>query len=171
MDEAARIAQCARLAEGLQAHFRGVHARSMRDVPICNERLDVACAGFRPCGDWAVGIVATPWFMNIFAAPLSAPVAAAPGETRRLTLPVGEVDFLVAEIEGFGRLLSCSLFSPMDEFADQAAALATAEAALDALLAPPAPALAPAPAPERPLAQVDRRVFFSSAFPAREAAP
>ena len=103
--------------------------------------------------------------MNVFAAPLATQVAIAPGETQRLVLPVGEVDFLAAEIDGFGRLLSCSLFSPMDQFVDQAAALATAQAALDVLLAPPAPP------PEKPTAPVDRRAFFRGAFGGREAAP
>ncbi|MCI4677451.1 [NiFe]-hydrogenase assembly chaperone HybE [Rhodoblastus acidophilus] len=164
MDETARTALCARLAEGLEAHFRMVHAQSMKDLPICNDRLAVAGAGFRPCGDWAIGIVVTPWFMNIFAAPFAAPVAAPPGETQRLALPVGEVDFLVAEVEGFGRLLSCSLFSPMDPFVDQEAALATARAALDALLTPPAPP------PEQLAARFDRRALFRGAFTEREAA-
>jgi [NiFe] hydrogenase assembly HybE family chaperone len=163
MDEAGRIEHCARLSEGLQAHFRKVHADSMHDLPICNARLAVASAGFRPCGAWAVGIVVTPWFMNVFAAPFSAPVAAGPGETQRLPLPAGDVDFLGAEVEGLGRLLSCSLFSPMDEFVNQAAALVTAEAALDALLTPPATT------PETAKAQVDRRAFLRGAFSAREA--
>jgi hypothetical protein len=48
MDEAARIEECARLAQGLEAHFRSVHARAMKDVPICNENLAVASTGFRP---------------------------------------------------------------------------------------------------------------------------
>jgi [NiFe] hydrogenase assembly HybE family chaperone len=165
MDESARSEQCARLSEGLEAHFRKVHSQSMRNLPICNARLSVASAGFRPCGDWAVGVVVTPWFMNVFAAPFTTPVAAAPGETQRLALPAGEVDFLGVEIEGFGRLTSCSLFSPMDEFVDQAAALVTAQAALDVLMTPPAPT------PETANAQTDRRAFFLGAFSAREATP
>jgi hypothetical protein len=34
MNETARIEECARLAEGLEAHFRSVHALAMKDVPI-----------------------------------------------------------------------------------------------------------------------------------------
>ncbi|HUO54451.1 MAG TPA: [NiFe]-hydrogenase assembly chaperone HybE [Rhodoblastus sp.] len=163
MDEAERLAACARLAEGLEAHFRAVHAGAMRDVPICNENLDVACLGFRPLGDWAVGLIVTPWFMNLFAAPLVGALATAPGETQRLALPAGDVDFLAGDFGAFGRLLVCSLFSPMDEFADQAAALATAQAAFDMLLT------LLAPPPERPAARMDRRAFFRGGL-AREAA-
>ncbi|WP_298424424.1 [NiFe]-hydrogenase assembly chaperone HybE [Rhodoblastus sp.] len=165
MDEAARLAECARLVEGLEAHFRLVHARAMKDVPICNEILGVASTDFRVCGDWAVGVVVTPWFMNVFAAPLAAPVATAPGETQRLALPAGEVDFLASDLDGFGRLLSCSLFSPMDEFVDHEAAVATARAALDALLTPPAPS------PEKTEARMDRRAFFRGGFARPEATP
>ncbi len=90
----------------------------------------------------------TPWFMNIVAAPLAGapPVAIAPGATQSLSLPAGEVAFLAADLEGFDRLLMCSLFSPMQDFVDHEAALATAQAALDLLLAPPAED----PAPENP---------------------
>jgi [NiFe] hydrogenase assembly HybE family chaperone len=167
MDETARITECARLAERLEAHFRNVHERAMRDVPICNERLAVAVTDFRPCGDWAVGIVVTPWFMNVVAAPLvdSQLVTAAPGTTETLVLPTGAVEFLVADLDGFPRLLMSSLFSPMQDFVDQDAVMATAWAALDLLLTPPAPP--PEPAPKA----MDRRAFFRGAISAREATP
>ena len=42
-----------------------------------------------------------------------------------------KVEFLAADLDGFDRLLMCSLFSPMQDFVDQEAALATAQAALD----------------------------------------
>ena len=151
--------------EGLEAHFRTVHEQFMKDLPICNDRLAVTGAGFRPCGDWAVGIVVTPWFMNIFAAPFATQVAVAPGETQRLVLPVGEVDFLGAEIDGFGRLLSCSLFSPMDRIR-RSSGRARHGASRSGRVARAARAAA-----EKPAATVDRRAFFRGAFGEREAAP
>jgi [NiFe] hydrogenase assembly HybE family chaperone len=165
MNETARIEECARLAEELEAHFRSVHARAMKDVPICNENLAVASTGFRPCGDWALGVVVTPWFMNIVASPLAgaAPVAALPGETQSLVLPCGMVECLAAKLDGFDRLLMCSLFSPMQDFEDQEAALATAKAAFELMLTPPAPP------PEPPAAKLDRRAFFRGGFRAPEA--
>jgi [NiFe] hydrogenase assembly HybE family chaperone len=163
MDDVARQSECARLAERLEAHFLDVQARAMKDVPICNENLAVASAGFRPWREWAVGIVVTPWFMNIVAAPFAGapPVAVAAGATQSLSLPAGEVAFLAADLEGFDRLLMCSLFSPMQDFADHEAALATARASLDLLLAPPPPEI---PVPEVPAPNLDRRAFFRRAF-------
>jgi [NiFe] hydrogenase assembly HybE family chaperone len=141
-------AEVADISFRLEAHFHDVHLRAMVDVPICNPALAVASVGFRPWRDQAFGIVLTPWFMNIVLAPLSGAPAlnAASGETRSIALPCGKVDFLVAELDGFGRLLMCSLFSPMDDFVDQEAALATAQAAIDGLS--DAGLLAEAPEPE-----------------------
>ena len=79
--------------------------------------------------------------MNLVAAPREgAPkVQELPGATRTLALPAGNVDFLATDLDGFDRLLFASLFSPMQDFVDHAAALATAQAALAALMQPPAP--------------------------------
>jgi len=152
--------ESAELASRLEEHFRDLHERCMKDVPICNEALGVAAVGFRPFGDWTLGIVLTPWFMNVVAAPRggAAKVEDRPGATRSLTLPAGQVDFLATELDGFDRLLFASLFSPMQDFVDHAAALATAEASMAALMQPPKTA-APAPAPDPP-AVMDRRAFF-----------
>jgi [NiFe] hydrogenase assembly HybE family chaperone len=124
------------LAERLEAHFEGVWRRSMADVPICNPALSVASVGFREWNGQALGIVVTPWFMNIVLAPLegSTPVDGKSGDSKSVWLPAGKVDFLVNELDGFAPMLMCSLFSPMDDFRDHEAAVATATAAMDALL-------------------------------------
>jgi [NiFe] hydrogenase assembly HybE family chaperone len=149
------------LSSRLEEHFRDIHERCMKDVPICNEALGVACVGFRPFGDFSLGIVLTPWFMNICAAPRAgAPkVEDRPGATRTLALPAGHVDFLATELDGFDRLLFASLFSPMQDFVDHASALATAEAAMAALMKAPEPAPPPIAAPKEKIA-LDRRAFF-----------
>ena len=60
--------------------------------------------------------------------------------------PPATVDLIVGELPGFGRLDAASLFSPMFEFADMAAAVETAEAAARELFEPPpAPPLRRAP--------------------------
>jgi [NiFe] hydrogenase assembly HybE family chaperone len=155
--------QASELAARFEEHFRDIHLRCMKDVPICNEALSVAALGFQPFGDWTLGIVLTPWFMNVVAAPRAgAPkVEDRPGATRTLALPAGAVDFLATDLDGFDRLLFASLFSPMQDFLDHEGALATAQAAMDALMKAPAPAPeveAPV-APKQPVA-LDRRAFF-----------
>ena len=151
--------ESAELSARLAEHFEELYERCMKDMPICNPALNVACVGFRPFGDFNLGIVLTPWFMNICASPRAgAPkVEDRPGATRGLLLPSGAVDFLATDLDGFDRLLFASLFSPMQDFVDHAAALATAEAAMDALMQPPQSA------PEKPKKEtvaMDRRAFF-----------
>ena len=131
--EAHRAAR--RVGERLAEFYRDVHARKMADVPICNERLAVEAVGFRPCGALALGVVVTPWFMNVVLAPRGDALlpAASPGATMPVILPAGRIDFVVGALDDFGPVWTCSLFSPMDEFADQDGARATAAAAIAAL--------------------------------------
>lgn len=148
-DERAR-----RIGEALRLVYARVHATAMHDAPICNCALAVACVGFRPIGDFALGVVMTPWFMNLALAPLdpaeppAAMRALAPGEARAVRLPSGEFDFLAGELRGFGPIWSCSIFSPMQDFPDQDTALATAEAVMNEVMRPPAPSVAAAPTTE-----------------------
>jgi [NiFe] hydrogenase assembly HybE family chaperone len=129
------IAIGARIAE----IYRQVYARTMNDAPICNAALDVESVGFRALGACALGVVVTPWFMNVVLAPRSggALPAATSGATRQVALPAGRVDFLATVLDGFGPLWTCSLFSPMHDFADQDSARATAQEALAELLRAP----------------------------------
>lgn len=141
----------------LAAIYSDVYVRAMRDVPICNAALEVEAIGFRPYGALALGIVVTPWFMNLVLAPRKegALPDAAHGATRAVSLPAGRVDFITGVLDGFGPIWTCSLFSPMSEFLDHAAASATAEASLEELLA--APAIVDPPAAQ---AGLDRRALL-----------
>ncbi len=148
MPDEARLQERVRiLAEQVARAYREIAATSMADVPICNPALGVAAEGFRIHAGRAVGAVVTPWFLNVVALDIpgealspSAPVGAASS----LATPAGEIAMLVGELPGLGRIDSCSLFSPMQEFADMPAALETAREAMRALFAmetPQAPSL------------------------------
>ena len=137
------------IGERLEALYRALAEGPMAGLPICNPHLGVAALGFREVGGEAVGIVVTPWFLNLVAAPLRPAAPAQVGETRKLALPAGELDLIVGELPGFGRLDAASLVSPMFEFADMQAAVGAAEGALAALFARPPPR------------GLDRRAFLS----------
>jgi [NiFe] hydrogenase assembly HybE family chaperone len=156
------------IGDALAAFYRGAD-RAMRGLPIYNEALAVAAIGFRGFQDHALGVIVTPWFMNLVLAPLSEfdAAAAPPGSTVSRSLPAGVIDFTVGALDGFGRIETCSLFSPMFEFADQTTAVAAAEAALNAVLDPnfdtdaAQPNRAAAPATS---AAIDRRRFLRGAL-------
>ncbi len=148
------------LGEALAARYAAIHASAMRDMPVCNEALAVAPIGFRPFGDSAAGIVITPWFMNLtIVGALAHDIEG--GACRRISLPLGDADFVAVALEGFGPLLFCSLFSPMFDFPDMATACMAAREAMAALFDPHPPA-----EPPKPSRGFDRRALL---FGQREA--
>jgi len=127
------------IGERLNQLYRAIDARSMRDLPIHNPRLEVQAVGFRRFEGWALGALVTPWFMNLVLAEIAGgpPLPPArPGDTHELALPVGSLAFVVGDVEGFGRLDSVSLFSPMASFDDPEVTRMTAAAAVAALFEP-----------------------------------
>lgn len=146
--------------ERLAAIYERIRRTAMSGVPICNEALAVEAIGFRVFEGYAIGVVVTPWFANLIAAAQTEnPDAFADATQLRLRFPAGDVDFNVSELAGFGRLASCSLFSPMSEFVDHAAARDAALAALAALFDPQ---LLDEPKDKRstPNTGLDRRTLF-----------
>ena len=151
------------IGEKLAALYVIVRAGPMRDIPICNDALDVEAIGFRAFGESAVGVVVTPWFMNLIVAP-EAPLASS--EPVRVALPAGDVECIPASLDGFGAILACSLFSPMFEFSDMSAAREAAREAMKALFDPEL--LEEKPAQKAPA--LDRRALLRGRLTADEAA-
>ena len=120
-------------AHALERALHAIQLLRMRDVPVLNPALTVEAVGFRPWSEHWLGILITPWFMNLMwlAPALSAPLAQ--GASREHFFGGQRLTFIGAVDEAFGAYQSCSLFSPMFEFADQAAARATAEQVLTLL--------------------------------------
>lgn len=119
--------------ELLAGVYREIGARAMHDLPIYNDALGVEAIGFRRFNGTIVGIMVTPWFMNVIM-PASADAQA--GAMQRMRFPTGDIEFVVSQVSPIGPIASCSLFSPMSEFADMDVARATAEAALAELMLP-----------------------------------
>jgi [NiFe] hydrogenase assembly HybE family chaperone len=163
-DEAAKA-----IGVQLVARYAEVRSGPMRDDPICNEALGVDAIGFRAFGSMAIGVVITPWFMNLIVvggARETAPPS--PGGTLRVALPAGDAAFICGELDGIGPVYSCSLFSPMFGFVDMETARATAQAAMAALFDP---TLMKEGAPARS-AELDRRAVLRGAIkPGGEARP
>ncbi|GAB3493821.1 [NiFe]-hydrogenase assembly chaperone HybE [Curvibacter fontanus] len=177
--------------DALTALFENVGRTRMAGVPILNPALRVEALGFELCETVvahsapvaaptpagalaqasekvsAVGILITPWFMNLVWLPLERidqPGTA--GSSRSHRVGVKNFDFIASYEPTFGSYEACSLFSPMFEFTDHAAACATAQAVLAELRQPPAPApVTAAPAKEavaqaKPSDLAARRTFL-----------
>ena len=138
--------------QALVAQFRVIAATRMADVPVCHPGLQVAAVGFEPDpAGGAVGVLITPWFMNLLwlPDPGSEQLPLRVGETRARSVGGDRFDFIGGHEDGIGAFEACSLFSPMFEFADQAAVLATAQAVLDHLRQPVVTPPVPEPVPAR----------------------
>ncbi len=125
-------------ADALEALFRTILRRQMHDMPMVNAALSVEAVGFRAWRDHWLGILVTPWFMNLMLMPRVAAqwLPLAERETRHYVFPAGVFEFIGARDALLGDYQACSLFSPMFEFSDPAQARTTAMAALDALFDP-----------------------------------
>ncbi len=146
----------------LQAVFTEIAETRMAGLPVCNPRLEVEALGFEPvrqadlrasglAGPEAVadgrhwlpplclGVLVTPWFMNLVCLPLLRDDRCPPtGQARLLHIGGHALPFLTSHEPDLGSFGCCSLFSPMQDFASATAARATAMAVLDALRRPAA---------------------------------
>lgn len=108
----------------LVTHFRVVEQTRMQDVPILNPHLQVEAVSFQPFEHGWMGVLITPWFMNLVWLP---PVAQIPEhDPFTLTLSSGEYECQRNQATEVGTFYVCSLFSPVLQFEDQAAAVLTA---------------------------------------------
>lgn len=124
------------IAQHIKQVFEDIHQHRMVDMPMVNPALSVEVLGFDEKTDGRVGILITPWCMNLMLVPLTEDWSdLKPGTKQCHSLPSGQYEFVVAQEQGLGAYQSCSLFSPMFEFGDQATAVATGQAALSAVMA------------------------------------
>lgn len=147
----------------LEAHYRHVWQTRMHDMPFLNPALTVATVGFiRHDGDW-LGVVITPWFLNLFllsgGGQLWGDIPA--GERRYLELPCGALQFIADDDPDIGPYQYCPLIAPVDQIPDMASAQQAAVDAMQTLIsAPPLPEPAAPEAPPAPAVAVSRRGFF-----------
>lgn len=123
----------------LQSLFEHIARTRMAGVPLLQPGLRVQVVGFERLPaepSVALGVLVTPWFMNLVRLPLDA--SASPGmagPTQRVRRVVGDasIDFIGTDEAPVGRFECCSLYSPMHDFRSQDDAVAVAAAVLQAL--------------------------------------
>lgn len=156
----------------LAERFQQICVTRMGGLPVLNPALQVEVVDFRLWPDDAsdgpglteqgvgLGILVTPWFMNLIRLPLQPePASDGVGSKRSQVLAGQEFEFIGAHEDGIGAFAACSLFSPMFDFRDPATARDTAVLILAHLRAPVAPPVARAEAPAKP-GVAARRAFL-----------
>ena len=118
----------------LEEIYRKIHQEHMLGLPVLNANLEVEAVGFTPFQGFWLGILITPWFMNLMllSRTESCPVLAE-GESQSWLFPSGKLKFHGDFETGVGAYQACSLFSPMGEFANQGEARAAAQAVMSGL--------------------------------------
>ncbi|MEW6431503.1 MAG: [NiFe]-hydrogenase assembly chaperone HybE [Myxococcota bacterium] len=140
-DERGRGPTLAARVSALVADYQRFAATTMKELPFNNPRLTLEAVDFEPLGDGALGALVTPWALNlVYLPPPGAPKPTARGHEH--ALPAAVITFFPQALPTAGDVELASLFSPAQQFEDQAAAVATAREALAQLRAPPVP---PAP--------------------------
>jgi [NiFe] hydrogenase assembly HybE family chaperone len=124
------------LSAGMETAFTRIQRERMTGMPLLNPALEVQSVGFRLWENYCLGVLITPWFMNLMLLPLDGNAwEELPSGTKiNQSFPSGTCEFILGEEEGIGRYLMCSLFSPVFEFQNQEAAVVTAEAVLQSLM-------------------------------------
>ena len=123
----------------LVARYEAIYRERMRDLPIVNPVLAVEAVGFEQWEDHDLGVLITPWFMNLVLLPDSKRLADLPqGERVECRFPSGPCELTVYHDEELGSYLAAVLFRTVADFPDQDVARAVAEEALANVLAEPA---------------------------------
>ena len=120
----------------LTAAFSRIAATRMAGLPMNNPALRVGCVGFRPWQEGhLVGVLITPWAINLvmLADKAARDLHLAADCRQAWDFPSGSYDFMGGEEPECGAYQFCSLFSPVFEFPDQAAAETTANEVMNAL--------------------------------------
>lgn len=122
----------------LVERFHAIHAENMQGLPIVHPDLEVEAVGFAPWDDHELGVLITPWFMNLVLLPWSTKFDGLPqGDEVEFRFPSGPCDFTVNQDEILGAYLSAVLFRTVVNFPSQAFARQVALEALQSLLSLP----------------------------------
>ena len=111
-----------RVAE-LRDGFHRIQVERMQDVPLLNPALSVSTIGFRRWNAYWLGVLITPWMMKLMALPMNKQCLLL--DEIAAKFPSGEYILNRDELPEIGDYYTVSLFSPMDDFADQRQAEST----------------------------------------------
>ncbi len=129
----------------------------MRELPICNSALEVEVVGPSTLDNHQLGVLISPWFMNLILLPGDDSWADdIAGTICTLPLPSAPCEFTVCQDEVLGTFLSAVLFHSVNDFPDQETAVAVARESLVQLLQQPSESMR-----QRQRNNISRRTLLS----------
>ncbi|MCW8945209.1 MAG: [NiFe]-hydrogenase assembly chaperone HybE [Sedimenticola sp.] len=126
-------------AEQITQAFRYIEQNQMQGLPVCNELLTTEVVGLTRFNECWVGVLITPWTLQLIMLPASAEAEQLEeGDHRTYEFPQGKVVFMIAENETLGPYQSCALMSPLHSFETQEQIRQTAIEIMELMFQPPA---------------------------------
>jgi len=123
-------------ASKLETCFNRIWTENMAGIQILNNDLIVEAVEFQTWEDRVVGMMVTPWFINLIMLPKEGEnwEKEELGAREKFNFPQKECLMAVNEIEGFGYCKTFSLYSPVNDFPNPESARITAAIFLRDLL-------------------------------------
>lgn len=107
-------------SKSLVDRYRVIHTERMQGLPIVNNALDVEGVGFCPFEEHQIGVLITPWFINLVLLPgTDIGSKLEQGSKSTLKFPSGPIEFTTARDEVLGTYLTAVLFRSAAEFPNQ----------------------------------------------------
>lgn len=121
----------------LVRHFENIYVEHMQELPIVNTRVQVEAVGFHDFRGDKLGVLITPWFMNLVLLPAGARWdECAQGDTSSVDFVSGKIEFTVARDEILGTYLTAVLLRSVADISDQSMAREIARQVLKELFVP-----------------------------------
>ena len=113
----------------LETVFDEIARTRMAGIPILNPSLRVEAVGFREWEDRWIGVLVTPWTINLVLLPgQDAPLTPLALDKKQVwNFPSGAYEFMGLNEPAIGTCHICSLISPVTEFASHEEAVAVAQ--------------------------------------------
>ena len=108
-------------------HYRQIYRERMQGLPIVNQQLEVEAVGFRDFEEHRLGILITPWFMNLVLLPGNKDYEGfAQGTSMAWSVPGGGYEFTACRDDHLGTYFTAILFRTVADIPDQPTARAIA---------------------------------------------
>ena len=104
----------------LVRHFETIYRQHMQDLPIVNRCLQVEAVGFQNYDGDALGVLITPWFMNLVLLPNDAHLSnCSQGSKSIVEFPSGAIEFTGCQDDTLGYFQTALLFRSVGDLPDQ----------------------------------------------------
>lgn len=119
----------------IEQTYHKIHIENMQGIPILNPAINVQALGFHEHEGRVLGIIITPWLMNLVLLPNEDDDWSSMqlGDKRLHQFTNRTYKFMLNEIDGIGYCQTYSLYSPMREFINHDQAVIAAQNFLDGL--------------------------------------